>query len=592
MKKKYNKKNHLGSHLLSLVLAVMLTVSLFPITARETKAAGNLSNPRIVEDSSMLAEQKVTWDCVWFGSYPQVEVITSEMSENYTALDKSLRKEGDVFVSDDVYNKLKNANGWDSNNDIMMDGQKYRRMKKSDATNTISSSGHYYHWFDDSTYHYFQYERIKWRVLHIEGNQALLLMDQVLDNQRYNPAYDPTYDSTYSSVTWETSTMRSWLNNTFLSSAFTSSEQEAIQTTEVKNEDNKDYGTSGGNNTKDKVFLLSESEVYGTGQAQSYGFVDDNMAYDEARGSQSSTYAKAMGTWSDTDAFQGNAFWWLRSPGSWNNDVADVSSWGTVSSNGGNVYNDNDGVRAALNLNLSSNLYSYAGTVCSDGTVDENAKPSEGDNNSSSETDISKPATPSDISKPTTPSDAKNPVKVSKITLSGISKKIAAGKKITLKAVVSPSNAGNKKMAWKSSNTKVATVNSNGVVTIKKKTGGKSVTITATAKDDSGKKATYQIKVMKGVVKKVTVSGKKSVKAGKTLKLKAKVTASKGANKKLKWTSSNPKYATVTSSGKVKAFKAGKGKKVKITAMATDGSGKKKTVTVQINFISNFQLSA
>ena len=56
----------------------------------------------------------------------------------------------------------------------------------------------------------------------------------------------------------------------------------------------------------------------------------------------------------------------------------------------------------------------------------------------------------------------------------------------------------------------------------------------------------------------------------------------KKANKKLKWTSSNKKYATVSSAGKVKALKAGKGKKVKITAAATDGSGKKKTITIKI----------
>ena len=97
-----------------------------------------------------------------------------------------------------------------------------------------------------------------------------------------------------------------------------------------------------------------------------------------------------------------------------------------------------------------------------------------------------------------------------------------------------------------------------------------------------GKKATFKIKIMKGTVKKIKITGKKTVKAGKTLSLKAKVTASKGANKKLKWTSSNPKYATVSVSGKVKASKAGKKKSVKITAMATDGSGKKATVKIKI----------
>ena len=177
--------------------------------------------------------------------------------------------------------------------------------------------------------------------------------------------------------------------------------------------------------------------------------------------------------------------------------------------------------------------------------------------------------------------DGKN-IRVSKIKLSGISKKIAAGKKIKLTADITPTDASNKEVAWASGNNKVATVNSAGVVTMKKKSGGKSVIITATAKDGSGVKATYKITSMKGAVKKVAVSGKKSVKAGKTLKLKAKVTAAKSANKKLKWTSSNKKYATVSSSGKVKALKAGKGKNVKITAMATDGSGKKKTIVIKI----------
>lgn len=67
------------------------------------------------------------------------------------------------------------------------------------------------------------------------------------------------------------------------------------------------------------------------------------------------------------------------------------------------------------------------------------------------------------------------------------------------------------------------------------------------------------------------------------MKLKAKVKATKGANKKLIWKSSNTKYATVSKDGKVKTMKTGKGRKVKITAMATDGSGKKKTVTLKLN---------
>ena len=74
--------------------------------------ASELHAPRIKTDSSMEAGQKVTWDCVWFGSYPQSEVISS----------------------DPIYSTLQNVDGWDSNNDITISGNRYRRMKKEDAT--------------------------------------------------------------------------------------------------------------------------------------------------------------------------------------------------------------------------------------------------------------------------------------------------------------------------------------------------------------------------------------------------------------------------------------------------------------------------
>ena len=168
----------------------------------------------------------------------------------------------------------------------------------------------------------------------------------------------------------------------------------------------------------------------------------------------------------------------------------------------------------------------------------------------------------------------KDSVKVNKISLTGISKQLAAGKKVTLKADVLPKTAANKEVTWKSSNKNIATVSSKGVVTIKPRTGGKKVTITATAKDGSKVKATYKITVSKGVVQKVNITGKKTLKAGKMLALKTKIKATKGANKKIQWETSNKKYATVTSKGKVKALKAGKGKTVTITARATDGSNK------------------
>lgn len=174
--------------------------------------------------------------------------------------------------------------------------------------------------------------------------------------------------------------------------------------------------------------------------------------------------------------------------------------------------------------------------------------------------------------------------KVQKIAVSGISNKIAASRSVSLRATVKPSNASNKKLQWKSSNTKYATVSQSGKVTTKKAGAGKKVMITANATDGSKIKGSYTIQIKKHAVSKISLKAKStSVKAGKSVQIKATVkTTGKDANKTLKWSSCNIKYATVNSKGKVVAKKAGKGKKVKITAQALDGTGKKASMTIKI----------
>lgn len=190
-------------------------------------------------------------------------------------------------------------------------------------------------------------------------------------------------------------------------------------------------------------------------------------------------------------------------------------------------------------------------------------------------------------------------IKVSKIKIRGISKKIAVGKKIKLTAKISPKNATQKAVKWSSSNKKYATVNSKGWVKTKKAGKNKTVKIVATAKDGSGVRTVHKIKIMPKAVRKITLKVKVgtkpvsvkartktiSVRAGKKLKIKAYVTPSdkKKVNKKLKWSSSNKKYATVNSKGLVKTKKLGKGKTVKITAKATDGSKRKRSIIIKLN---------
>ena len=173
---------------------------------------------------------------------------------------------------------------------------------------------------------------------------------------------------------------------------------------------------------------------------------------------------------------------------------------------------------------------------------------------------------------------------ITQMKISAPSRQIAAGKKVKLTVTVMPENATNHEVTWTSSNKKYATVNAKGVVTTKKAGKGKTVKITATAKDGSGIKASIKIRIMKHAVAKVKIkNAPKTLKVGKSIKLKTAIsTTGKKVNKKLKWTSSNSKYATVSAKGVVKAKKAGKKKTVTITAASTDGTNKKAKVRIKI----------
>ena len=181
-------------------------------------------------------------------------------------------------------------------------------------------------------------------------------------------------------------------------------------------------------------------------------------------------------------------------------------------------------------------------------------------------------------------------VKVTKITLNKTTASVGKGKTMQLTATVTPTNATNKAVTWKSSNTKIATVSSTGKVTAK---SAGTVTITCTAKDGSGKKATCKVTVtepkppVKPTVKvtKVTLNKKAATLSPKeTLTLRATVTPTNATNKAVTWKSSNTKIATVSSTGRVTAKSAGT---VTITCTAKDGSGK--TATCKITVYNNTQ---
>lgn len=183
---------------------------------------------------------------------------------------------------------------------------------------------------------------IEWRVLARNGEKVLLISRYALDSKPYNK------DDV--GVTWETCTLRPWLNNEFLNKAFTTVEQVAIETMTVDNsqlQGNPNWSTSGGNNTLDKVFLLSYQE------ASKY-FADD-----EARKCAPTDYAIKNNAYTSSNYEvdgRSTCWWWLRSPGSSASRAAYV---GTVGGLGGDNYvsHDDNAVRPALWVNLESGIF-------------------------------------------------------------------------------------------------------------------------------------------------------------------------------------------------------------------------------------------
>ena len=205
---------------------------------------------------------------------------------------------------------------------------------------------------------------IEWIVLSIKDDRALLLSKYVLEGRKYNEEN--------TAVTWETSDIRRWLNKEFYDTAFNNIERQRVRKTLVETEDNPDYGTDGGNNTEDKVFLLSLEEVqkfFVTDEFEDlFPLTESDVELDNPDAAAKPTeYAKQLivsaqnGTkyvkdFVDADEKTGNSSWWLRTPGNSENqaitvydDIYDGGIW--TSGEGWDVVGSN-GVRPAIWISL------------------------------------------------------------------------------------------------------------------------------------------------------------------------------------------------------------------------------------------------
>ena len=179
-------------------------------------------------------------------------------------------------------------------------------------------------------------EPIEWIVLAREDSRILVVSRYGLDAKPYN-----TERKIY--LTWENCALREWLNTTFMDIAFTDAEKRLIREETVTNDDNPVYGTDGGSDTRDHIFLLSIEE------AKKF-FVDD-----EARRCGTTGYAKSLGGKSDT-WYKWWYRWWLRSPGYNSFNAAIVKSDGSIGFGGDYVHYYGNYLRPALWINLNSSL--------------------------------------------------------------------------------------------------------------------------------------------------------------------------------------------------------------------------------------------
>ena len=178
-------------------------------------------------------------------------------------------------------------------------------------------------------------ENIKWLVLAKEKNRILVISDKALDCQEYN--------SSRTSVTWETCTLRKWLNNDFINAAFSDDEKAMIPTVTVSADKNPEYDTDPGNATKDRVFLLSivEAEKYFTS--------------DEARMCVPTEYTISNGALTSdsyTEGGKATCWWWLRSPGYYQYDAAFVCIDGDIDEHGCGVDRDDYAVRPEMWISI------------------------------------------------------------------------------------------------------------------------------------------------------------------------------------------------------------------------------------------------
>ncbi|MBR4767172.1 MAG: leucine-rich repeat protein, partial [Clostridia bacterium] len=211
--------------------------------------------------------------------------------------------------------------------DALLDGVKYRAVKFTayrpyftDYDCSADSSYQDYNDYFTDTVYWFRFEPVDWRVL--DPSEGLILCESAIDSQAYNNYILMEYDDnsgiaeyygnegkTYYATDYAESSIREWLNDDFINTAFSASQQENIKETELNNDAySESYSQYNSAQTNDKIFILSYAEATNT----AYGFNSEALAEDPARKTAPTDYALCQGIYKD---YGGNSPWRLRTPG-------------------------------------------------------------------------------------------------------------------------------------------------------------------------------------------------------------------------------------------------------------------------------------
>ena len=361
------KRRIAAGFLLLCLLVVSVQASAFAEALEQDRYEDWIWEPYVEKDDSLSTGQVTLWSCVTFGSYPQTEIVPAA----FTAVDGYAVQEGDVLEDPDLYEQLACA-GW-KDNETEIGGVRYLRLNRENAVTSAADRAGHYRWEENVDWHYFRFDPIRWRVISLEGGAACLMADRLLDCQPYHTMDGP--------VSWENSTVRSWLNGYpaeeneagvdyrgkgFLDTAFTAGERESVLKTTVKNRPNSLYGTDCGNDTEDYVFLLSDDEVFSSDVAARNGFYTASGYDDPAKRFRSTLYAKCRGCWwSSVDGYLGNSFWFMRTNGYTRESVTYICDFGYYYQRGTISTCKDAGVLPALWIDLDRAQVEPAATVSS-----------------------------------------------------------------------------------------------------------------------------------------------------------------------------------------------------------------------------------